>query len=733
VRFAKLIAAVSVVSFALASFENLASAQTGFVPHSSHIWIVAEENHSYEDVIGNSGMPYLNSLANKYGLATQYYSTQHNSLSALMWIVAGEEVTSDDDADTCFNVDNVVRHLVAQGSTWKAYEEDLPYAGFQGLSWDNYVRRHNPLIDFTDSCGSDSSVPFTQLATDMGNNATPNYTYITPNLNDDAHNGTLEQADQWLSDQIPAILARPEFQPGGDGLMFIQWDEGDLASEGGSSDDDRCAKNIQTGCGGRVATLLIGPQVKPAYQSTMLYSHVNLLATVCAAMGFTSCPGAGAFAAPMSDFFNTVNISTPFNNAAVASPVQITATTTNSSRVNIMQIYVDNALAYHVSGNQVNTTVPMSSGSHYVVVQSWDSAGGIHKSGIDVTVQSEAVVVTTPQPNAVVASPVKIAATGGGHSTVYTMQIYVDNTLEYQVNGASVNTSLSMSPGQHYVVVQAWDDSGGITKNGFYVTVATPTITISSPSPDYSGYSPVSMLATSVDPNPVYAMQIYVDNILSYQYTGPGVQADLSMTAGKHTLVFQAWDTAGGIYKQSATVNVTPIVPVFTTPTANSTVTSPLTVEASVPSDAPVVTMQLYVDNNLEYMVSGLSLDTQVTLSPGQHYLVAQAWDTGGGTWKTGEYVTVSSVGGVTVTDPVNGSTVTSPVQFVASASAPSCSKGIASMRIYPTPGWNDYTVDAAQINTSLSLASGTYSDVVVQAWDNCGNVYKTPISITVK
>lgn len=602
--------------------------------------MIAEENHSYEDVINNSGMPYFNSLANKYGLATQYYSTQHNSLSALMWLVAGEQVTTDDNAASCFSVDNVIRHLLAQKSTWKAYEEDLPYPGFQGLSYDNYVRRHNPLIDFTDSCASsqaDNSVPFTQLATDMKDNATPTYAYITPNLNNDAHNGTLQQADQWLSEQLPAILARSEFQPGGDGLMFIVWDEGDL----NGSDDNRCASNIQTGCGGRVATLVIGPQVKPAYQSNILYSHVNLLATVCAAAGFTSCPGAGALADPMSDFFNSVSILTPFNNARVISPVQISATTSNSSVVTAMQIYVDNALAYQVSGSTVNAAVPMARGSHNVVAQSWDAQGGIHKSGIDVNVQSGAVVVTAPAPNAVVSSPVKIAAVGGGLNAVYTMQIYVDNTLQYQANGASVNTSLPMSAGRHYIVVQSWDDSGGIRKTPFYVTVAAPSVTIQSPKANYSGYSPVQMLATSVDPNPVYAMQIYVDNILSYQYTGLGVQADLNMTAGTHNVVFQAWDTAGGIYKQSTTVNVTPIVPVFNTPVGNSSVTSPLTVKASVPSDAPVVTMQLYVDNNLQYAVGGLSLNTQVTLSPGQHYLVAQAWDSGGGTWKTGEYVTV--------------------------------------------------------------------------------------------
>jgi hypothetical protein len=58
-----------------------------------------------------------------------------------MWLVAGKSVTSDNYTTSCFDVDNVVRHLLLKGFTWRAYEEDLPYAGFSGLSWANYVRR----------------------------------------------------------------------------------------------------------------------------------------------------------------------------------------------------------------------------------------------------------------------------------------------------------------------------------------------------------------------------------------------------------------------------------------------------------------------------------------------------------------------------------------------------------------------------------------------------------------
>jgi hypothetical protein len=143
------------------SVLNVSEATT--VPRSKHVWIITEENHSYESVIGNSNMPYYNYLANRYALATQYYANRHSSLPALMRLVAGQDVTTNNKTTSCFDVDNVVRHLLWHGMTWRSYAEDLPYAGFTGLSWANYVRRHNPLIDFTDVCASSEkmhSVPF---------------------------------------------------------------------------------------------------------------------------------------------------------------------------------------------------------------------------------------------------------------------------------------------------------------------------------------------------------------------------------------------------------------------------------------------------------------------------------------------------------------------------------------------------------------------------------------------
>jgi outer membrane protein assembly factor BamB len=85
----------------------------------------------------------------------------------------------------------------------------------------------------------------------------------------------------------------------------------------------------------------------------------------------------------------------------------------------------------------------------------------------------------------------------------------------------------------------------------------------------------------------------------------------------------------------------------------------------------------------------------------------------------------------VAIASPTNGATVSSPVHYVASATSASCAKGIASMRIYTAPGVSAFTTNSNQINTNISLSPGTYN-TVVQSWDNCGGVGKTPITIKV-
>src|SRR6202050_1983434 len=84
----------------------------------------------------------------------------------------------------------------------------------------------------------------------------------------------------------------------------------------------------------------------------------------------------------------------------------------------------------------------------------------------------------------------------------------------------------------------------------------------------------------------------------------------------------------------------------------------------------------------------------------------------------------------VTVTSPANGSTVPGPVSFVASATS-SCSKGVASMGIYTAPGVLAYVANGSSLNTSLSLAAGTYN-TTVEEWDYCGGAATKAVTVTV-
>ncbi len=84
----------------------------------------------------------------------------------------------------------------------------------------------------------------------------------------------------------------------------------------------------------------------------------------------------------------------------------------------------------------------------------------------------------------------------------------------------------------------------------------------------------------------------------------------------------------------------------------------------------------------------------------------------------------------VVVTSPLNGATVSSSVQFVATSTTTTCSKGVAAMGIYVDNSL-DYVVDSPSLNTSLSLASGTHN-VVVQEGDMCGGATTAAISLKV-
>ena len=353
------------------------------VPRSKHVWLITEENHSYEKAV--PAMPYLVSLGKQYGIATQHYANMHNSIAALMHFVAGNTVTTNNQTSAFFSSNNIVRQLLTKGLTWKSYQESLPSVGFLGVSSYPYVRRHNPLAYFTDVNTPVQRLNVVPYPADMTHDLAGNYNYITPNLKNDAHDGTMATADSWLRSHVPAILARPEFQPGGDGIMIITFDEGDIGGV-----DSRCSATVSTGCGGRVLTVVVGPRVKRGYQSTVWHNHESVLKTTCVALGITTCPGAAQTAKDLGEFFMAsggVNLVSPTNGATTGTAVRVSATAHSTQPITAVRVYVDNVNKYQTSGSTVNTSLTLATGGHNVVVQAWDKSGAVFKSSAGITVK----------------------------------------------------------------------------------------------------------------------------------------------------------------------------------------------------------------------------------------------------------------------------------------------------------------------------------------------------------
>jgi hypothetical protein len=289
-----------------ASFTLTNLSTSGGIPQFSHVFIVLEENHSFTDVIGSPNMPYLNGLATANSLATQYYADAHPSLPNYFELTVGAGTsitgTSGDSFSGVVTQDNVVRALTAAGKTWKSYAESLPSVGYLGGDSGPYLQHHNPVVYFSDvqnsSAQASNVVPFTELATDIKNDALPDYAFIVPNVNDDAHNcpagmttctdaQMLAAADQWLSANISPLLASAAFK---NSLLIIVFDE--------AEDTDT------THGGGHVPAVLVSPLVHAGYQSTTLYQHESTLRLMMEGLGVTDLPGAAATAPDMTEFFH---------------------------------------------------------------------------------------------------------------------------------------------------------------------------------------------------------------------------------------------------------------------------------------------------------------------------------------------------------------------------------------------------------------------------------------------
>jgi len=266
--------------------------------------MILMENESCFGVLGNQAAPYETALASEYAVA-RVYAVSHPSPPTYLALVGGNTfgITTDCNPDECSLTNTSIADLLqSHGLSWKEYAESMPTNCSQSDSPDGlYSPKHNPFVYFTSVSGNAGSgptsqycdshvVPFTQFSNDLGRDQLPSYSFITPNLCDDAHSCPLSTADSWLSKVISGIMNSSSYSSS---AVFIVYDEGEGSTPGTPS---------------LVTCILVSPFAKHGFLSHAYYTHYSILATVEWMLGLGNLGRNDATSGVMSDMFS-VNVS----------------------------------------------------------------------------------------------------------------------------------------------------------------------------------------------------------------------------------------------------------------------------------------------------------------------------------------------------------------------------------------------------------------------------------------
>jgi len=237
----------------------------------SHVAVVVMENQELSAVIGRHEAPYVNALARRYALATNYYAIAHPSLPNYLAMIGGSTFGVHSDCTDCsVSATNLVDQLEQSRVSWRAYMEGLPSACDTAADSGGYAKKHDPFLYFRDVVSSRARcsqvVPYASLSNDLRSGRLADFVWLTPNLCDDGHDCSLGQADRYLASVVPALLR----ELGPSGVLILTWDEG-------TSDRSCCGGQA---AGGRVATIVAGPGARAATVSATPYDHYSLLRTV---------------------------------------------------------------------------------------------------------------------------------------------------------------------------------------------------------------------------------------------------------------------------------------------------------------------------------------------------------------------------------------------------------------------------------------------------------------------
>ncbi|MBZ5504895.1 MAG: hypothetical protein LAO78_05340 [Acidobacteriia bacterium] len=107
-------------------------------------------------------------------------------------------------------------------------------------------------------------------------------------------------------------------------------------------------------------------------------------------------------------------------------------------------------------------------------------------------------------------------------------------------------------------------------------TAAFAGVTVSSPATGSTSGSPVHFVASATSTHPITAMRVYVDNVSVYLVSASKLDTSMAISAGGHSVVVQAWDSTGAVFKAPFSLTVSGSTPSPSpTPTPTSGLPAP--------------------------------------------------------------------------------------------------------------------------------------------------------------
>jgi hypothetical protein len=255
---------------------------TTTVPQYSHIVVVVEENHNYDEIIGNTVQaPFINSLAAGGALLANYTAITHPSQPNYFALYAGSTFgTTDDDAHSEPDP-TLATILQAAGRSFIGYLEH-PGTDFNHDPWVSFPEGRTVETGF----GPATSYPtFGSMFPSGDYSSLPSVSFVIPSNFNDMHNGTIQTADSWLQTNLAAYA---QWAVANNSLLVVTWDE----------NDDESGRPVEHS--NQIAAILYGAGVVPGTY-TAAYNHYNMLSTILGAFGLTG-PNNAATAAPIQVF-----------------------------------------------------------------------------------------------------------------------------------------------------------------------------------------------------------------------------------------------------------------------------------------------------------------------------------------------------------------------------------------------------------------------------------------------